>query len=731
MSGKSMVSNGTSSESPYEDEENSYKNSQYILEVKESQEIRIKTEHILNHLQKEGIIKNPKIDRYDTKIVNDTDKSHYHFFYDLQGVNNKGSHNTLTKIINDYVESGTINNKLINKIKGDILKKNTITQKGILDTRHEGYDLTLQQKKLLKDNIDNFYYINKRGDKLFNFEHIEQDKALKGMSGTDKPINLIEGNNVKSLQGQYDYTFHFDKDLSTWEMEELLETKLKEQILKSGGSVEDFKGYDFDLTKMTITQKDNTINIKMNNLLKGVDSNNFYMISSKNMKLILEQTFKEVEKELDLNLNYRNRFYKDIEDINELMLDKSLKGTQLKTEIDPASPVEEIEQPQETPQEEKVVEQVKPQETQKETVKPIQIDLKEYETKTIEEVSTEIETQTKLKEEMTKFVEMSKMFGTYEDTKDKLELGLSNITSKIKQLEEVIETKQEEQRLENLEKEVETLKTDLVVKDKEVNDLISKLSSKDKEIETLKTDLETTETNNNILKTENEILVENYEELEIEISSKDTEIETLKTELHTKTKLVEVLETEVKELEEELTIKDTEIEKMGVEFIEKNQKIDKLSTEVKTQSKTIEVLKKDIENRDNNISIHKKNIKKLETDLTSKDTEIEDLKKQLEESQKKIIDLEETIEEEVLTFDKKEMTTPLSEEDKLIKELDKVEDTSTSQGNKHRTIEEPTEEDDDIIEVKPVNIGKLEVRFEEEEGTDTDEQNKGWEPPRQ
>jgi len=689
MSGKSMVSNGTSSESPYEDEENSYKNSQYILEVKESQEIRIKTEHILNHLQKEGIIKNPKIDRYDTKIVNDTDKSHYHFFYDLQGVNNKGSHNTLTKIINDYVESGTINNKLINKIKGDILKKNTITQKGILDTRHEGYDLTLQQKKLLKDNIDNFYYINKRGDKLFNFEHIEQDKALKGMSGTDKPINLIEGNNVKSLQGQYDYTFHFDKDLSTWEMEELLETKLKEQILKSGGSVEDFKGYDFDLTKMTITQKDNTINIKMNNLLKGVDSNNFYMISSKNMKLILEQTFKEVEKELDLNLNYRNRFYKDIEDINELMLDKSLKGTQLKTEIDPAAPVEEIEQPQETPQEEKVVEQVKPQETQKETVKPIQIDLKEYETKTIEEVSTEIETQTKLKEEMTKFVEMSKMFGTYEDTKDKLELGLSNITSKIKQLEEVIETKQEEQRLENLEKEVETLKTDLVVKDKEVNDLISKLSSKDKEIETLK------------------------------------------KQLNTKTELVEVLETEVKELEEELTIKDTEIEKMGVEFIEKNQKIDKLSTEVKTQSKTIEVLKKDIENRDNNISIHKKNIKKLKTDLTSKDTEIEDLKKQLEESQKKIIDLEETIEEEVLTFDKKEMTTPLSEEDKLIKELDKVEDTSTSQGNKHRTIEEPTEEDDDIIEVKPVNIGKLEVRFEEEEGTDTDEQNKGWEPPRQ
>jgi len=582
MSGKSMVSNGTSSESPYEDEENSYKNSQYILEVKESQEIRTKTEHILNHLQKEGIIKNPKIDRYDTKIVNDTDKSHYHFFYDLQGVNNKGSHNTLTKIINDYVESGTINNKLINKIKGDILKKNTITQKGILDTRHEGYNLTLQQKKLLKDNIENFYYINKRGDKLFNFEHIEQDKALKGMSGTDKPINLIEGNNVKSLQGQYDYTFHFDKDLSTWEMEELLETKLKEQILKSGGSVEDFKGYDFDLSKITITQKDNTINIKMNNLFKGIDSNNFYMVSSKNMKLILESTFKEIEKELDLNLNYRNRFYKDIEDINELMLDKSQKGTQLKTEIDPAAPVEELST-ETTQQEEKVVEQVNTQETQEKTVKPIQIDLKEYETKTIEEVSTEIETQIKLKEEMTKFVEMSKMFGTYEDTKDKLDLGLNNITSKIEQLEEVIEVKVEEQKLVKLEEEVETLKTTI-----------------DKQKDKFKT------------------IMKDYIELE-------EEVETLKTDLTTKTELVEVLETEVKEIEEELKDKDTELEKMGVEFIEKNQKIDKLSIEVKTQSKTIEVLKKDIENRDNNISLHKKNIKKLETELSKKDIQIESL----------------------------------------------------------------------------------------------------------
>jgi len=570
MSGKSMVSNGTSSESPYEDEENSYKNSQYILEVKESQEIRTKTEHILNHLQKEGIIKNPKIDRYDTKIVNDTDKSHYHFFYDLQGVNNKGSHNTLTKIINDYVESGTINNKLINKIKGDILKKNTITQKGILDTRHEGYNLTLQQKKLLKDNIENFYYINKRGDKLFNFEHIEQDKALKGMSGTDKPINLIEGNNVKSLQGQYDYTFHFDKDLSNWEMEEELETKLKEQILKSGGSVEDFKGYDFDLSKITITQKDNTINIKMNNLFKGVDSNNFYMVSSKNMKLILESTFKEVEKELDLNLNYRNRFYKDIEDINELMLDKSSKGTQLKTEPEPVA-AQTVEQPLE---EEKTIEQIKPLEKVEKTVKPIQNDYLEL---SLEEVERDL----KELNEVLKETERFRKFGLINE--DKLEL----MEQQKQQLEEVLEIKIEEQRLVNLEIQVE----------------------------------EQTKIIDNLVK---------------DISSKDTEITKLSTDLTTKTELVEVLETEVKEIEEELETYSKENKKLKIDIVSmeedlevKDNEIVDLESKVKRQSKTIEVLEKDIENRDNNISIHKKNIKKLETDLTSKDTEIESLKSEV------------------------------------------------------------------------------------------------------
>ena len=657
MSGKSMVSNGTSSESPYEDEENSYKNSQYILEVKESQEIRTKTEHILNHLQKEGIIKNPKIDRYDTKIVNDTDKSHYHFFYDLQGVNNKGSHNTLTKIINDYVESGTINNKLINKIKGDILKKNTITQKGILDTRHEGYNLTLQQKKLLKDNIENFYYINKRGDKLFNFEHIEQDKALKGMSGTDKPINLIEGNNVKSLQGQYDYTFHFDKDLSNWEMEELLETKLKEQILKSGGSVEDFKGYDFDLSKITITQKDNTINIKMNNLFKGVDSNNFYMVSSKNMKLILESTFKEVEKELDLNLNYRNRFYKDIEDINELMLDKSSKGTQLKTEPEPVA-AQIVEQPLE---EEKTIEQIKPLEKVEKTVKPIQNDYLEL---SLEEVERDL----KELNEVLKETERFRKFGLINE--DKLEL----MEQQKQQLEEVLEIKIEEQRLVNLEIQVE----------------------------------EQTKIIDNLVK---------------DISSKDTEITKLSTDLTTKTELVEVLETEVKEIEEELETYSKENKKLKIDIVSmeedlevKDNEIVDLESKVKRQSKTIEVLEKDIENRDNNISIHKKNIKKLETDLTSKDTEIEslksevsnlkgmqedvikerhqdreiykndiqlrkeigELKEQLEESQKKIVELEEEGEE--IDFS---TSRPKTELDLLEQELEEID--TTEQGTKKGT----------------------------------------------
>lgn len=709
--GKSMVSRGTQSESPYEDEENSYKNGQYILETQEDLKKIKDTEHILNHLEKEGIIKNPKIDRYDTKILdNGTDKSHYHFFYDFEG-----SHNTLTKILNDYVEDNKINNKLINKIKEDILKKNTITQKGILDTRHEGYNLTQKETKLLKDNIDNFYYINKRGDKQFNFEHIEQDKALKGMKGNDKPINLLEGNTVNSLQGQYDYTFNFDKDLSIWEMEKLVEEKFKEQVFKTGSEVGDFKGYDFDLSKLSITQENNTIHIKFNNLFKGVDSNSFYMISNKNIKLLVESTFKEVEKDLDLNLNYRNRFYTDIEDINELMLDKSLKGSQLKVEIDPAAPFEKIEQQQETPQEEKVVEQTNIQETQKETVKPLEIDLKVYETKTIEEVSTEIETQNKLREEMTKFVEMSKMFGTYEDTKDKLDLGLNNITSKIEQLEEVVVEKEKLLLVDTLKDKVSSLETDLDIKDKEVNKLITTLSSKDTEIYEMKEEYGNFQLTamRNIGKLQEEIetsteivsvLEEEVKELEIDLTLRDSKINVLEnnnkgltTDLTLRDKNIEIKNKELKGLETELiTIKEG-IETLTYTNTTLEKQVENLMSNIKTiksvglsQLKEISLKDTEIESLETNLDEVKRELKSIEKVgkeiIKDKSTEVETLKKQLEESQKKVVKLEK---EKIDFTSSRDKLPKLGELDKLEQEIEDLDDTTDKQGKGRDKGEKP------------------------------------------
>jgi len=258
---------------------------------------------ILEILENEGIIKNSNLDRID----GDKRSGHAHYYFDSP-INN----NTLKSIINDYVNNGNIDKQAIAQAKGQIMANNTIDQLGILDTPTQGFNIDAQTSQLLNENIDNFQYITK--DKNGITTHKKFSENL-GLSGADKPTNLLNSpSSVPQLQGIYDFTFNFDTDIEQFNISnDAIKTALENALNR-------YNNPNLSLLNLSSSIKGNSLNINFNNLLKNPASNDFFMVSKKNIKDVLEIFLKELAQLTNLTiLNNGFKFYKDQAEIDQIL----------------------------------------------------------------------------------------------------------------------------------------------------------------------------------------------------------------------------------------------------------------------------------------------------------------------------------------------------------------------------------------------------------------------------
>jgi hypothetical protein len=419
---------------------------------------------ILEILENEGIITNSNLDRID----GDKRNGHAHYYFDSE-INN----NTLKSIINDYVNNGNIDQSTINKIKGQIMANNTIDQLGILDTQTQGFNIDAQTSQLLNENIDNFQYITK--DKNGITTHKKFTENL-GLSGADKPTNLLNNPaSVNQLQGVYDFTFNFDKEIEQFNiLDDAIKTALENALNR-------YNNPDLSLLNLSSSIKGNSLNIKFNNLLKNPASNDFFMVSKKNIKDVLEIFLKELAQLTNLTiLNNGFKFYKDETEIDQILnrtANKQAKKSGQPTTQATATPT-----------------------AQGETLEQIQVEkyidyLAELKTKSIDEV---IAVETTLKENAQKLESVKGILSDEVINEKNKEIADKLVLLDIIKFEKLEEIKIKE-ALDAVNKELDSTKTELQTTTQSLNTANAdnqKLSAENKEqskrIDVISKDLDTT-----------------------------------------------------------------------------------------------------------------------------------------------------------------------------------------------------------------------------------------------
>lgn len=665
-----MISKKSKSESPFKNKKNMFKDSQFMLN-NYSIDNDNKTIEILNYLDKLGIIEKPLFDRID---IDDWDR-HAHYFFDFK----LKKYNTLSAIINNYIEKDFVNIKLIEDLQKGLYMSNKITMKAIWDEKFVGFDADNKTKELIKDNLTNFTYINKTQDKEFSYEIMREGKALKGISSNDKPENILNNEVNLKMKGVYDYTFNFDKDLKDLKgIEESFKTNLLKEFKKMGSSLKNFNDFDYSLTKLNITKNGNKLRFTMNNLLKSQDENinHFYMISVKNMKSLVESALTNVSNDLDIDINYKNLFYTDKQKLDDA-LSKTIKQSKIekvevkKIEIASIEPKKEIEPTQQEVKKPEVKkEDEKPKKVKKskkkkskKVKKEIEVDFEKYKDMTIEEVESDLV-------ELNELLNDKKLirFGIISDEK------LSDLNTQKLELESVLVVKQEEERINNLV----SINEDLTLKIEELEEThTNKVLELNETIEELKNgfDYEIKE-----LKEEYTNAISNLEELQLkDLNAKDEEIEQLKNDIIT-------LNVNNKGLKNNLESKDTTIKNL-------KQKNKDLVLDVEDLNNQIINVKdyntKEIENLEQDNTKLKGLLTSQTSSISAKDEKIKELddtlKQKLEESKKledEISKLKLELEEQKTTPEKK-----TQEQDTKVQEaLERVKERSNRVVSKDNTL---------------------------------------------
>jgi hypothetical protein len=465
-----------------------------------------KVDEILGILENEGIINNVNLDRID----GDKRDGHAHYYFDSE-INN----NTLKSIINSFVNNEKIDSESIAKAKGEIMTNHTIEQLGVLDRQVQGFNVEAGTAELLNQNIDNFQYITKDKDNITAYKKFSENL---GLSGTDKPTYLLnEPTAVKQLQGIYDFTFNFDKDIEQFNIShDTIKMALENALLR-------YRDFDTSLLNISSNVKGNALNINFNNLLKHKEDNQFFMVSKKNIKDTLEIFLKELAKLTDLTIiNNGFKFYKDTVEIEKIV--NRVENKQAKKEPQPTTTAT----------------------AQGETLGQIEVEkyidyLAELKTKSIDEV---IAVETTLKENAEKLESVKGILSDEVINEKNKEIADKLVLLDIVKFEKLEEIKIKEE-LDTVNKELDSTKTELQTTTQSLNKANAdnqKLSAENKEqskridvinkdLDTTKAKLETTTQSLNKANADNQKLSAENKEQSKRITEIGKDLDTTKKEL--------------------------------------------------------------------------------------------------------------------------------------------------------------------------------------------------------
>jgi len=796
--GKSMNNRNSS---PPEEEENYEKNSQFISEDIEQLD---KTLEILHILEEEGLIDSVKYDRTD----DNTDKEHFHIYY-----NTNINHNSLTQIVNDYVNHDILNDNKIEKEKIKMAQKEELKLYGVLNRKVVGLDSTNSKvKKLIKETENDMIFLIAK-DK----DGVPVHKPFSGNTGLKpKPSDLLDSELMKdskyhTLQGKYDFTYTFNQEVD--KIEDIVKSA-KESVLESIGDK-----YDTSLIDLKVSVKGNELTVSFNNLLVDKqNSDKLYMISSKNMnfkngglqEVILKKLSEKIntpiktqkvaiwkdEENRRTNLEYKLK--QESNELNEKLktVDKKKREPKVRRspkEEDVSGTYKEVEETQNEIKDEtllaiekKISEIQSKIDANNEKLSKLEgvreiADVEEEITKTQTDISSDtellnevnkekelhlqlLEEQSKQKEVDTSSVEVlsdTKHLDFIKEVKsinsvEELDSRIKDIENKLSKLNEVSEYADVSKDIKDWEEKlsiVTLVKTDLE-NDKKLEEENNKLSSqvkdlsskvektlqvveeKTKTISVLEDTLQTKDSQIDELSKKVTEIVSTVQTLNENLTKKDSEIVKLSQSLSTVQKTVQTLN-------DSITKKDGEITKLSQSLITVEKTLSTVKTElgqyrereqglisqVKTQTDRADKSDKalsEVQSKFNTVSSENKVINEKLGKLEKKTLETLDSYSKLERETTAIIS--------DLTSDKEELSTKITQLEEEVKKSsvtrelssEDMSDLISQSGKKYRTIEEPTDEDDDIIEVQPVNKDKLEVKFEDDESQensneDTDE----------
>ena len=765
--GKSMNNRNSS---PPEEEENYEKNSQFISEDIEQLD---KTLEILHILEEEGLIDSVKYDRTD----DNTDKEHFHIYY-----NTNINHNSLTQIVNDYVNHDILNENKIEKEKIKMAQKEELKLYGVLNRKVVGLDSTNSKvKKLIKETENDMIFLIAK-DK----DGVPVHKPFSGNTGLKpKPSDLLDKELMKdskyhTLQGKYDFTYTFNQEVD--KIEDIVKSA-KESVLESIGDK-----YDTSLIDLKVSVKGNELTVSFNNLLVDKqNSDKLYMISSKNMnfkngglqEVILKKLSEKIntpiktqkvaiwkdEENRRTNLEYKLK--QESDELNEKLktVDKKKREPKVRRspkEEDVSGTYKEVEDTQNEIKDEtllaiekKISEIQSKIDSNNEKLSKLEgvreiADVEEEITKT----QSDIDNDTKLLNEVNKEKELHLQLLEEQSKQKEVSISSAEVLSDTKHLDFIKEVKsinsveELDSRIKDIETKISTLQN--IQDSLEYSDISKDIKGWEEKLSIVtlvKTDLENDkklEEENNKLSSQVKDLSSKIEKTLQVVEDKTKTISVLEDTLKTKDsqieelnkKVTEIVKT-VKTLNENLTKKDSEILKLSQSLSTVQKTLSTVKTELGQYKEREQGLISQVKTQTDRADIAVQTLSKVQSKFNTVSSEnkvINEKLGKLEKKTLKTLDNYSKLEKETtaiikdLTEENSELSSKITQLEEEVKKSSVTRELSSedmsdliSQSRKYGTIEEPTDEDEDIIEVKPVNHDDIEVKFEDDTQEDSNE----------
>ena len=679
---------------------------------------------ILNILEERNLISNANFDRLDTESEHNPD--HLTFYFDNVS---KSNLNSLDAIIKNFVEFDKLKKAEINKLVKDYKESLIIDFKGAnKDNDTMKFNLDSGELERLKDLKSDVIYHGTKTIKIEDgYSGFSSSKYFDSLVNNEDKRNLKNSVGNVQMNGSYKYNLLFSKSLdSINDLEKTIEKSFYDAMKDYNNN------YNFDLTKLKVNidkDKDNMFSVEFNNLFSIEGSSQIDMYANNKMGVLIERFVKTLHKNSEISGNIvkgeslivnDEDFKVAIKKVENNRNKLSIKNERENSKVEDKELEEEIKKEVEVKQPE--VKQVEVKQVEVKQVK--EVDTSKYKDMDLKEVEELKEQKESLKIKMLEHIEMSKVFGTYEDIKDKLDAGLTNIENEVNTIIEVIEQKEEEERINNLveinenlttelkdlsvkfveletktEYQIENLNTELTkvvndnnIKDGKIEELSNSLNIKDKEIEGLNNTIEDLEdghtkevlelkdeietiTNQKEyeikeLKEEYTILINNLEQSHFsDISNLEQENEELKEKL---TYLEQENKEELRLLEQENEQLKNKILTLSVNSKNLNDNLESKDTTIKNLKIKNKDLNLDVEDLNNQIinvkDYNNKEIENLDSELAKKDTKLEELKQELKTEREKIS----TLEKEILELEAQKQLTPEVKE--VIKEVEEVKE---------------------------------------------------------